>query len=833
MESKLINWTIVIQTIMVALILYVFREPIAKLLDILFVSHLFSKLDNDWITLASVLVIGVLLLIKVKNMNILADHLPLGFFIISFYLIQRFNPFWRFYAVEKFPNLYLFDLVVGVIILAYLKDLKFRKIVHKEPKNTSIWEEDIPVENKDQDTFQRRHYAAALATQIEKMYSKRSFAIGILGEYGSGKTSFINLIKSNLKEDNIEVIEFNAWKSDKAENIQTDFFNHLAGDLNEKQRNLAGLLTSYSNKLSKMDDSLDKLFRRIGILHKLINPVKSEADDYEKINKILKNSQRKLVIIIDDMDRLYSDEVIEVLRLVRNTANFTNTTYLLAYEKGYIQKAIKEELHIDSSTPYMDKIVQMEIPLPKREQHNLIDLLKELLQKQLTKEELMLLERTPFFHGFNYDLEAGFNDLFRNARDVIKFINSFLISHSLLKNEIVFDKLFLIELLKYRFPIFYERLYQYRYEFLQIVVQKQNFNRHYQLRKVNQDSNGSTKQYAFISDLKRENTSNDDINIIKILLEALFDNTDDKIQDSKSIIYPLGFERYFRFRLSANDLPENEFQEAWKGGLPTLSEFIFECNKRNLLRHLMERLFKIRPKNLIEFEMLIKSLFMLGPLYERRKYKYAFDIEALLELLADEERKIVRKIYRGDISKYMDLLNNIFIKAPMPFIFHSFVIYKLNSEGKSVPLTQYQLMDYQILYLKDYVRANGLDDKAMWLMSIIGVTSVKNKSLEITDEVKALVKGYLENYDPLIFLKSSIQTLTSSNKYKFDKELIKFFDEPDDFRRFVYESEKIDPNIKQEYLDFFDRAKVNNFDSSLHFDFQTDLRPNDSNDSRN
>lgn len=68
------------------------------------------------------------------------------------------------------------------------------------------------------------------------------------------------------------------------------------------------------------------------------------------------------------MDRLYSNEVIEVLRLVRNTANFTNTIYLLAYEKSYIQKAIKEELHVDNRIPFMDKIVQMEVPLPKREQ---------------------------------------------------------------------------------------------------------------------------------------------------------------------------------------------------------------------------------------------------------------------------------------------------------------------------------------------------------------------------------------------------------------------------------------------------------------------------------
>ena len=68
-------------------------------------------------------------------------------------------------------------------------------------------------------------------------------------------------------------------------------------------------------------------------------------------------------MFIDDIDRLDKHEIIEVVRLIRNTANFHNTFFLVAYDRDYVINALGH-LNEHNHHQFLEKIFQMELNLP-------------------------------------------------------------------------------------------------------------------------------------------------------------------------------------------------------------------------------------------------------------------------------------------------------------------------------------------------------------------------------------------------------------------------------------------------------------------------------------
>lgn len=67
-------------------------------------------------------------------------------------------------------------------------------------------------------------------------------------------------------------------------------------------------------------------------------------------------------VFIDDLDQLSTNEIFEVFRLIRNTASFPNLIYFVAFDRSYTVKMLSEKYQ--DAEKYIDKIFQLEIPLP-------------------------------------------------------------------------------------------------------------------------------------------------------------------------------------------------------------------------------------------------------------------------------------------------------------------------------------------------------------------------------------------------------------------------------------------------------------------------------------
>ena len=740
--------------------------------------------------------------------------------------------FWHFQPFMPFPQLRNWDIVVIALCLPALISLwsKNAAVIQQDPSHGFI--EDIAIEKEVQDSFKRGIVAAEIASMISKTINEKSFAIGILGEYGSGKSSFLNLIKTQLIDKNAEVIDFNPWSSDGIANIHQDFFDLLSAKLYELDPKISGLLLDYSRKLSRIDSSVEKTIRKLGFASNWLQK-NNYHDDFKQIDEAIRTCGKKIIVTIDDLDRLYNEEVLEVLRLIRNTGNFNNVVYIVAYERSYVESAIRS-LNTDIDRSFLDKIIQLEIPLPKREEDDLLDILETHLRPMVSPNHLEIYRSHIVDSGFRTKFEFSFEKVFRQSRDVIKFINNLKINYALIGQEVAFESLFVLELLKFRFPLIYDRLYEHKEDFVREHPGRSDFNRYYELKTYTVEK---TDFLVIAKTLRDEGKYKDhEIKLISGLLKHLFFRFDRNVRDKHTIIYPMFFERYFRYRLSNSEISEREFNAAYSLGIDSIKQYIDKQAEKNMLADVSTRIFQEKPATKEGYELQVASMFYLGPkLKEQSERKYV-DREAFTDLIWNYSSNLTMKYYAGEEEGFRKFINSIFEAAPHPYLFHSEVLHHVTDKGvKDISLSEEDIVKYRSYYFSEIVKKEGLSRRAIWIFwwtkfkEFVPLPNDPSRGHNYThfyDEVIAVLKETLKANDPFEFLKMSIKDEMRENKVGLIyKEMLEIFDEVEDLKKMVEANPILDNEVRKEYLDFFERCKENGFQSYVPTMFKTALKP--------
>ncbi|MEA3293619.1 MAG: P-loop NTPase fold protein, partial [Euryarchaeota archaeon] len=134
--------------------------------------------------------------------------------------------------------------------------------------------------------------------------------------------------------------------------------------------------------------------------------------------------QKKLIVVIDDIDRLNQSEIKQIFRLIRINADFPNTIYLLAFDRSIIEKNLEEQAGV-SGKDYLNKIVQVNFDIPFTNPTKI----SAFLLKELNRVLSLLPESSQKFYDqddsyWTNVYHSGFKDLFKNIRDVKRFVSS-------------------------------------------------------------------------------------------------------------------------------------------------------------------------------------------------------------------------------------------------------------------------------------------------------------------------------------------------------------------------------------------------------------------------
>lgn len=261
-----------------------------------------------------------------------------------------------------------------------------------------------------------------LATNIKE----QSYAIGVTGEWGVGKTTFLDELEKKIGK-RAEVVKFNPWMCSTPEQVTHDFFASLRHQLSEKYSTLSRSIREYAKYVSSLSlepssaikvdlslpDNKESLFERKRILS-------------EKFSRL----PLPVVVIIDDVDRLERDEVFEVLRLIRNTADLSNVIYLVAYDKEYVTSVL-EDKEIKDATAYLEKIFQVEVHLPKVEDQLIWNLLYKDIAEQFSK-----VFADKLFELLKSDEKELVLTILDNYRRVKRFARIYSLAISYLKKQV-------------------------------------------------------------------------------------------------------------------------------------------------------------------------------------------------------------------------------------------------------------------------------------------------------------------------------------------------------------------------------------------------------------
>lgn len=343
---------------------------------------------------------------------------------------------------------------------------------------------DRPIETENHDFLGRTRFSKDLGQSIIAWGEKESLVIALYGEWGSGKSSVINLMKEHISNSELHeavtIIEFNPWIFSDLQNLTKHFFNEIAKELelkleSDKDKKIAHNLRLYSKLLnlapekSVLKDLQSKIILGLGLvgissiqliqwlgipqewvkyilfsggfLMVLIELFKGtlskwaqvfEQQTKEKTISELKNEIRKellirgkkLLIVIDDIDRLNQSEIREVFRLVRINADFPNTVYLLSFDRKIIERSLEEQVGF-SGKDYLEKIVQVNFDIPVAPPIKIAKYLFSELDRVLAT---LPKTSSKYFDDNNTHwtniYHSGFKNFFQNIRDVKRYSSS-------------------------------------------------------------------------------------------------------------------------------------------------------------------------------------------------------------------------------------------------------------------------------------------------------------------------------------------------------------------------------------------------------------------------
>lgn len=315
------------------------------------------------------------------------------------------------------------------------------------------------------DLLNRAPFARAIADLIEHIDGDSSTVIAIYGEWGDGKTSVLNMIEGTLKQVNeIECRRFNPWRFQDEDAQLRELFGTIgkAADarlvpgqqvVGKLLQRLAPLLKGVKFEAGPESGgaSVSPGDAAAAIADELV--YQSIEDLRLRISKHLRQSVRKVVILIDDVDRLDRHEMQTLMRVLKLSCDFSNTVYVLACDEAIVAASIGERYGAGdpgAGYAFLEKIVQVPLRLPMPDRLALIRANIGFLWSVLERAELQPSpeEWQRFLRYYRIALEPAV----RTLRAGKRYANSVCVTLPLVQDHVNLVDFLLIEGVRVFYP---------------------------------------------------------------------------------------------------------------------------------------------------------------------------------------------------------------------------------------------------------------------------------------------------------------------------------------------------------------------------------------------
>jgi len=319
---------------------------------------------------------------------------------------------------------------------------------------------DAPIAEARDDRFGRARWARRIAHTIAAQRDPASIVVGVYGPWGDGKTSVLNMLAAALRDtDGVVPVRFNPWRlGDEAEMLR-GFFATLADALDEQlpttKEKVGKVLRTYGALLKPVPVAGGALEGVAGALGAALSET-NLARERLRVEALLAEHATRVVILIDDLDRLDKAEIQAMFRLVKVAADFAHTAYVLAFDHAVVADALAERYAAgsDHGASFMDKIIQLPLHLPPVSPELLRRLALEAVDIALNQAEVQLSDADAgaFVSAFDRTVAPRL----ATPRAAKRYGNALLFALPMIGDEVHPVDLMLVEAMRVCYPRLYE-----------------------------------------------------------------------------------------------------------------------------------------------------------------------------------------------------------------------------------------------------------------------------------------------------------------------------------------------------------------------------------------
>lgn len=704
----------------------VFRPFFEQLFSHYWVAPFLAYFQNGVLahTVAWVVVIGIVVECGIAFRNrkrISVIRLYRWVLVTAIWAAVRFGEAWSFVpwmgSVTYFDIVPFYALSVGVAYVCQFIKRKPLEVIEEEG-----FECDEPIETSEADRLGRSEFAHTLARRLLKTSSShQSFAVGILSPWGYGKTSFLNLIKDELKRYGTICIDFSPWTYGKENNLIREFFTEVGKHLRRYADDLPRDMMEYAHILEKSEST-----SWLSILLSLGSTGHSLEQQSNLLKQSLQKIDRPIVVFIDDLDRLRGDEVMEILKLIRNAANFSGIKFVAAYDRNYLVEAIKKQ-NIESASRYLEKIFQIEYTLPAFEHSRLIEYLNEECDRfirEVDKEELRQI-----IDGRGR-MKRFVKEELLSMRDVKRYANSLQNSYEKLAGNVVLCDLMNLEILRLMYKPVYDLL---SLRWTQVLMEEKGFLRLYESseeREKNISWSQKVPSFEMNVQLKEMGYSEVEAKHIIRILNFLFPSSGlskvyGAINNKDSIA------RYFYDTIQDYDLPIEVFKGLWNKDYQYIKEEVDNIMARYQTASFVKQLDSFTPDSVAVCKKKIRIMFYVGSSSNLSEDTYETILSGIISLDRDLSNDAEIKELLWEVIKENGLSNYV-----SEFLFSEYRLLEKYFSFEEIRVIETD-------YLQEAIRR---DLPLNMIYAYMGRTIYKGRDYEKNERANALFKEYADRH---------------------------------------------------------------------------------------
>lgn len=416
----IINYNKNLEMVLIITVVFYFiiNNGIFKLLKINVINYIDLFLVSLFFSTVTYILINVLM--ELTEFKLISSLILIGILIIIF--IIRIKVVLRKFKSEKFPEVEfnVYD----------LRDLYKNKIGKKDNKLILLEEKAVKY-----DLLNRTKIITDLYNSINFCKNKEKFIISITGEWGSGKTTILNIVKEKLdKEKFIIIDDFDIWKysNEKSliygivdEILKKININFSSLRINEIVNGCLGILSSRMDIKLKYISSGNKMIEKLKII----------------VNNYLEKNDKRIILIIDNLERTNSNNILIVLKAISTVLAMERFIYVLSYDEEEMKSIFEEKLKINYD--YVEKIIQLPLRIPEISRERINKISNQCLKNLLLyygEDNNKIEEYITGFQVFSENIKDlrglkrkinsivntcffGINDLNKNDYFIIELIN--------------------------------------------------------------------------------------------------------------------------------------------------------------------------------------------------------------------------------------------------------------------------------------------------------------------------------------------------------------------------------------------------------------------------